>query len=394
MSNNRIYYAIQQVAIKGSEKRTWYPVKGLQSCGVTTNFNLTQVYQMGQQSIYENIEEIPDVQITLKKVLDGEPPMYVLATQDTTSPTLAARAIEKCDIDLSVFDEASTSALGTPVGLMESSGMYVSSIQYTFPNDGNFEEDMTVVGNNKIWKSDPRISAMYAAWIPTQTGQFVGTDSPIGIGGVNRRENLKLGTSTSGLKDQNGAVLDADLTILPFEVAGVDASGCNNLNDASRAHLSNISISVNLNRENLNELGRKANYFRTPTFPVEVTTEIGITATSGDMVSATESGILTTTADSCTEGGNLSNGTIRVATCEGLRVYAGMKNKLASVNYTGGDAGGGQVTVSYTYNTFNDFTVIHSGESNLTGYKLYGTEAGVSGTGFWARRGEAGWLVS
>ena len=32
---------------------------------------------------------------------------------------------------------------------------------------------------------------------------------------------------------------------------------------------------------------------------------------------------------------------------------------MASVNYSGGDAGGGNVTVSYSFTTFNDFTVMH-----------------------------------
>ena len=45
--------------------------------------------------------------------------------------------------------------------------------------------------------------------------------------------------------------------------------------------------------------------------------------------------------------------------CEGLRVYLGKKNKLSSVNYAGGDAGGGNATVTYTFTTFNDFTVMH-----------------------------------
>ena len=38
---------------------------------------------------------------------------------------------------------------------------------------------------------------------------------------------------------------------------------------------------------------------------------------------------------------------IRVVTCEGTAIYLGNQNKLASVSYGGGDAGGGNVTVSY-----------------------------------------------
>ena len=50
-----------------------------------------------------------------------------------------------------------------------------------------------------------------------------------------------------------------------------------------------------------------------------------------------------------------------------LEIYLGEKNKLASVNYGGGDAGGGNVTVSYSYTTFNDFTVLHPEDPNASG---------------------------
>ena len=35
----------------------------------------------------------------------------------------------------------------------------------------------------------------------------------------------------------------------------------------------------------------------------------------------------------------------------------GTRNKLTSVNYTGGETGGGNSTISYSYQTFNDFKV-------------------------------------
>jgi len=384
MANNRIYYAIQQVCIKPDLQNIVTPVHGLQSVGVTTNFNLTQAFELGQQSLYENIEEIPDVQISLKKVLDGYPPIYCLATADAATPTLAARAVTKCAVNLSIYDESNTSAAGTPVGVMEASGMYVSSIKYNFPKDGNFDEEITLVGNQKLWKGDSRVNANqwapYPAGGPTGIGQFDGTDQPLSIVGVARRQDINFSwvpaNGKSAVAGYGNYILDPLATCLPKEVAGISDSGTNDLTNANRARIDSISLSVNLNRENLTELGRKTPYFRTPTFPVEVATEISIMATSGDMISATESGILSTSNAPCTADlGNVGNSTIRVCTCEGTRIYAGQKNKLASVNYTGGDAGGGQVTVSYTFHTFNDFTVIHSGEGQswcgTAGYNSY-----------------------
>jgi hypothetical protein len=377
MANNRIYYAIQQVSIKPNLQQTVKPIHGLQSVGVTTNFNLSQAFELGQQSLYENIEEIPDVQISLKKVLDGYPPIYCLATADATTPTLAARSVTKAAVNLAIFDESSTSAAGNPVGIMEASGMYVSSVKYNFPKDGNFDEEVTLVGNQKVWRGDSRINAAqwfpYPSTGPTGIGMFDGTDQPLSIVGVARRQDLSFtyaaASGNSAVAGYGNYQLDPNATVLPKEVAGISFSGTNNLSDPERAHIDSISVSVNLNRENLTELGRKVPYFRVPTYPVEVTTEIAISATSGDMISATESGILSTSNTPCTADlGNVGNSTIRIHTCEGTYIYTGQKNKLASVNYTGGDAGGGAVTVSYTFNTFNDFTVMHSGESEGRGW--------------------------
>jgi len=371
MSNNRIYYAIQQVAIKRDGGSTYQAVHGLQSVSTTTNFSLSQVFELGQLSIYENIEEIPEVQVSLNKVLDGYIPIYCLATQNAVNPTLAERANHKCCVNLTVYNESSTSATGAPIGQMESSGLYVSSVRYSFPKDGNFAEEVSLVGNHKIWKNDSRIvntDDLAYATAMNVSGLFGGNDSPIGLGGVARRQDLIF----------TGAAVP-DCTKLPVDVAGISSTGVNDLSDATRAHINNISVSANINRDNLTELGRKAPYFRNPTFPIEVSTEIEIIATSGDMISATEGGILSAsdTAGCGTDSGNLPNGTIYIATCEGLRIYCGNRNKLASVNYGGGDAGGGQVNVSYTYQTFNDFTVVHSGEQGLVG---------VSGSGFWVDR--------
>jgi hypothetical protein len=71
--------------------------------------------------------------------------------------------------------------------------------------------------------------------------------------------------------------------------------------------------------------------------------------------------------------------TIYLETCEGTKIHLGNKNKLSSVNYTGGDTGGGNVTVTYSFTNFNDFVVAHSG-------------APVGGTGSWYDEiDETGW---
>ena len=111
-NNNRIFYACQGVAI-GSEGLGTYAVAnmvhGVQSVGITTNFNLEQAFELGQIEIYENIEGTPDVEITLEKVLDGYPLMYHMASTGVTGTSasgLVARSKQKCDLRLGIFDES------------------------------------------------------------------------------------------------------------------------------------------------------------------------------------------------------------------------------------------------------------------------------------------------
>ena len=151
-----------------------------------------------------------------------------------------------------------------------------------------------------------------------------------------------------------------DYTALPTEIPGIDANGwLNPKQQADNAHLQSITVSCDLGREELFELGTRQPYARIVTFPVEVTCDIEVLSVSGDMIQAFADGCSNTTAPCSGVVDNLTPQSIRIVSCDGTSIYLGAQNKLASVNYGGGDAGGGNVTVSYSYSTFNDFTVIH-----------------------------------
>jgi len=382
MANNRIFYAVQQVGLKpigdtyhGDAFRALH---GVQSVGMTTNFNLSQVFELGQISIYENIEDIPDVEVSMTKVLDGAPLVYHEATRTASSPTLSGRQNERSIFALAIWPDTEDSCNSSTQNesQCECSGMYVSSLSYSFPLEDSFTEDITLVGNHKVWAQDTRIisgGATEAAYgVPLQ--DFVGAftdagESPSGTGGVNRRENILFGQSGAGFDpDSNGYHRDPDICSLPNYIPGINDNGTNtkDTNGNFGAHISNISCSTDLGREEIFELGRKAPYHRFASFPTEVTCEIEVTAISGDLISATEEGILSgVNANPCVgDSGNLSDATIRIATCEGTRIFLGKKNKLASVNYGGGDAGGGNATVTYSFTTFNDMTVMHVNDPN------------------------------
>jgi hypothetical protein len=135
-----------------------------------------------------------------------------------------------------------------------------------------------------------------------------------------------------------------------------------------------IGVNTDLGRTAINELGRKGPYTRTADFPIAVNTEIEVTSISGDAISATQYGIFNGPTPGCSDLGNLRDNTIRVATCDGMRLYMGTKNKLQSVSLGGGDTGGSNVTVTYSFQNFNELTVMHSGDPH------------ASGTTWWANR--------
>lgn len=345
--NNRILWSILAVGI-GKPGATPTVVHGVQQVGVTTNFNIEPIFELGQLSPYQNVEDIPNVEITMEKVLDGYPLIYHLATRGYSSATLAGRSNQKCSIFMPVYGEVQDSASGTAIVEMQASGMFISSEQFTIPVEGNITESCTFVGNNRIWKSSGF----------TMTGtHFDNADVPLsytsGTGGVQRRQNVVFGTTTDTL-DANGQVADSACTILPPDVAGISSSGTNNrkVDGNYLCSVQNITVSANLNRDALYELGHKGAYFRPVNFPVEVTCDIEINAKSGDMVNCFENGV----NDS---GINLTNRTIKVKIKEGTFIDLGTKNKLSNIQFGGANAGGGIGTITYSFTTQNDLTITH-----------------------------------
>ena len=345
--NQRIIYSCQAVAIDG------VLCHGVQSIGITTNFNLEQVFELGQLAIYENIEGIPDVEVTLEKVIDGYPLLYLMATTgvtDTNASGLIARSKTQVDLALGIFGEedGNISAGGNAEVEVLCTGMYVSSISYTLGADGNFTESLTLVGNSKQWLTGGvTITDELASGID-------GSDSPAslvaGSGGIQRREDFRMAYTIlpTGIRGVNGAGAGNGLApVSEGETAG--ASG-------NSVHLQNVSISTDFSREDILELGRKNPYFRPAGFPIEVTCEIEAVTTSGDFINAYEDGDpdLFNTAAS---GNNTGEESIFIALRNGIVFDLGEKNRLSSISYGGGDATGGNVTCSYSYSNFNDLDV-------------------------------------
>lgn len=346
-ANNRIFYATQAVLLKpqNSDGTVLYAnyirPRGVQSVGITTNFTLEQVFQLGQLDLYDQVEDVPEVEVTISKVVDGTLPLYLICVGGSDGPItgadnkdLAAIANNRVNVRLGIFSDTNSAASGSARDYVDCSGMYLSSVSYTFPVDGNATEDVTLVGNNKVWNRTTVAAA---------TTDF-------GFGNENTAES-SAATARRYRFNLAGSVLPSGSGGLPIPTGG----------NRTAPYLQSVTLSTDLGREAINELGRMAPYFRYATFPVEVTSEFEMVAADGDQIDADDfSG-----AVGCSSTyANLSNKTIKIKVCgsgtngtEYMEVDLGTKNKLTSVNYTGGDTGGGNATVTYSFQNFNNFKV-------------------------------------
>ena len=393
LNNDRIFYATQAVAIapEGTVASSYDAedvAHGVQSIGITTNFNLEQAFELGQLEIYENIEGLPDVEVTMEKVLDGNRLLYHMASAFDSSdgtaiaPTdtgkLIRRSKIKSDVRLGIYEEDNTNVLANAPNASDvqatgkqstevyMSGMFISSVSYTVPVDGNATESVTFVGNNKKWFHSS-ISSEFADMALISGGNqplqnLDGNDSPLAStsgshsiagmlasGGIQRREDVLMTKS-----------------IFPKSIRGVSGTLAGNAYDSTskknRIHVQNFSCSTDFSREDILELGRKTPYARPANFPIEVSCEIEAITTEGDFVTAIEEGnpLLDETIAS---GENTENETIKLVLRGGYVFDLGEKNRLSSVSYGGGDAGGGNATCTYSFTNFNDLDVLHHSDN-------------------------------
>lgn len=295
MPNNRVFYASQGVSVGGTA------VQGAQSVGVTTNFNLEQVFQLGQLALYDNVDLDPEVEITVSKVLDGEDSIWKLSSSTGTS--LVENANDTVDVVVGIGSDTSTSL--TSSSAITCSGMYVSSLTYTMPVDGSLTEEITFVGNAK-------------ALTGSVSAPVTDTNTTL------RRQNVNIDGST-----------------LPSDVSG--------------KNITSITISADLGRESMYKLGSLKPFHRFVNFPLEVTCEFEVSATDLD-------GVEVDIPETACSGLNTAGEAIIIKLCDkdGNDAYTfnlGSQSKLNSVNYSGGDTGGGNATITYSYTTFNELTI-------------------------------------
>ena len=350
MANNRIFYACQAVfigktghtpAAVGSPATAGRFMQGVQSVGITSNFTLDQAFELGQIEIYENSEEVADIEVTLEKVLDGKPLLYGQACGDSVKTNMVAAGKNRSDVYLGVYADTVSSTDSESVGaVVMCSGMYISSVSYTYPTDGAATESVTLVGNDKYWSDN------IAGVVPNPDSSY-GASPATGLDGSDSS------TTNNGSGLVRRQKVDIKNSTIPAEIS--NPMGTTSTDKSKGFHISSISISADFGRESILELGSFGPYHRYAGYPIEVTAEFEVTAVSGDLVSVSG------TAE------NLSDRTIVIKDDGGHIIDLGTKNKLSSVSYSGGDTGGGNATCTYSYSTFNDLKVDGGGTYYTSG---------------------------
>lgn len=326
--NNRIFYACQAVAIckKGHPPTDGAGAevdfaKGVQSLGINTNFDLSQVFQFGQSQIYANLEDIAEVEVTMEKAIDGEKLLYLDCVGEVGKTDLIGASQTDCDLYLAIYDDSVAQVSNTtPRHVVYCSGLVIGSVSYTWSVDDFATESVTLTGSEKFWDEN--------------TYGVIGT-SPSGLWGTNTSTGLT-GTDTPATGIIRRANVDIANSTIPGDIPNVGAN---------KGRIQSISVSADFGREDAFELGSFGPYYKNPSPTIEVSTEIEVLTARGDQVA--HSG----TAE------NLVDRTIIIADYAGTIVNCGTTNKLTSVSYGGGDTGGGNATVTYSYSTFNNLTV-------------------------------------
>jgi len=283
----------------------------------------------------------------MEQVLCGATLLSSLGTQGATTGTLVGRfSNEQCNIAVGFWQDTvdimgtGTAYGGPPSGTCVMSGMYVNSINFNMPVDGNFTHSVTFVGNNKLWVYGTGVSTA------TPTGFFNPNNfgAEIDSTGVRRRYTWNptgsiLPRSLAGVRPI--AAFTGVSGPIPANTLPASGQSATGEDGGYLPRIQSIQVSTDFGRPEIFQLGRRAPYARYIDFPVEVTTTFEIINRAGDKVSAIDN-----TA-------NLTNEPIIIGLYDGTVFDMGLKNKLTSVSDTGGDTGGGNRTTTYTYSSYN-----------------------------------------
>jgi hypothetical protein len=372
----RIFFGSSALAIKskyvsgfgsdGTETTTdgqWVVPRGIQSVGFSTSVAFEPMFQLGQTEVYGRMEsQSPQVECTISKAIDGSQMLYTTlngghAAANNKAP--AELASNEVQIALGVYAESVPYASGNTQAAVHCSGMYVSNLQIQLPLDGVATEELTLVGDTRRWLDSTNPIAAQIGNDATERGVIGSGSAPSAY----QRWTL----------DTAGSTLPLGVKDYPLQ---------------------SVNVTMSIGREVIQELGTRGKYCRYATFPFEVTSEFeviagrhrsgadgvsgndqaivvsgydfrnfaGYACASADVYSTTSDGTPDPLGAAGVDGGQIDGGfrdqQIKVKLCgatssDYLIIDLGTKNRVTSVNYAGGDTGGGNVTLTYSFQNYN-----------------------------------------
>lgn len=345
MGQNRLFYACQAVGL-GDYNSAKY-VEGVQTVGVNTTVDFEQAFELGVITLYDNMEGTPSVELTLERnLVSGVFPLWTsmatLAGEKATT-TFTVNAHEQVvaigsarpTAVLQVYKETTSYAgkndtSSTPTFHIQLSGLYVTNYSVTIGIDGSPTESMSFVGNDYKW---------YESGTTKITNAPPDGASVASSGVIFRKQDVRP-SGNSAIVPSNGYI--------------------------SGSGLQSVSFSLDFGREDIFELGKKAPYFKAPTFPVEVTAELEFidTATQESKYMKPYGGEGLGFKESSNQ--DVTSGVPLAIALQDMIFYMG-SGRLTGSSRSGGDAGGGNATVSYSFQNFNYFHAT----GITSGYKHY-----------------------
>ena len=332
-------------------------LSGVQSVGFSSSVEFEQVFELGHLQIFENIEGSPSCEMTIERILGlGTSSLFeMFCTSETRNYGInmsnfasdrGCSARLSVQADGSVMTNTATLTTGDKLYGFQIDG-FTSNYSISAQTDGAVTESLGIAGVN--------LSLI-----------------PSGTSGKSRQ--VKPATSTP-----LGTFRRQDCNFQFTSLANGEMSG----GTTSYARVQSASINIDVGREDLLEMGRKGPYIRYASFPVEVTCDVeynvdrGVDTINGGRFQQGQQMASIDSDSNC----DLNPSEGYVVEIKGSRKYSatgdlGCTNgsesggtqynflaaisgaKLQSQSWSGGDTGGGVVTISESYTSFNAARVI------------------------------------
>ena len=337
MASNRVYYAVQRATLTRCDAAGGIDISGattdnfpamassmIQSVGVSTSLDYEQIFELGRLQIFQNVEGIPSVEVTVERALainavqsaiDATYPqgtMWHLAGNSTT-----AAGAQRFNLDMQTSADEGTL---TSEAFVQCTGLYMSNYTLNFNLEGASTESATFVGNSIAWASG----------------------SITGVASLDASAAIQ---SYTAHPDTNSGVIDRKTF-----TGGTLGLG----------KLQSATFSVSMDREDLLQLGNKTPYFRAAVFPVETTLEVEYLANKdadGYNIDENKANAGCDVSQGITSGDHIKAGN---------RTFKFGAMDWTGSSYSGGDAGGGNATISYNYQGFNFLEIGTNAEYNPT----------------------------